>query len=78
MLNKFKIFKLLSISIIFFVISLNVQGETIKQFNIIGNERVSDETIIMFSNLDIGQNIEQDILNEALKDLYLTNYFKDI
>ena len=46
MLNKFKIFKLLSISIIFFVISLNVQGETIKQFNIIGNERVSDETII--------------------------------
>ena len=78
MLNKIKIFKLLSISIIFFVTSLNVQGETIKQFNIIGNERVSDETIIMFSNLDIGQNIEQVILNEALKDLYLTNYFKDI
>ncbi len=78
MLNKIKIFKLLSLSIIFFVISLNAQGETIKKFNIIGNERVSDETIIMFSNLDVGQNIEQDILNEALKDLYSTNYFKDI
>ena len=32
----------------------------------------------MFSNLNIGENIDQNILNDAFKELYYTNYFKDV
>src|SRR6056300_654858 len=43
-----------------------------------GNKRVSDNTIINFSELEIGKNITQEILNESLKKLYDTNFFKDL
>ncbi|MDA9728324.1 outer membrane protein assembly factor BamA, partial [Candidatus Pelagibacter sp.] len=49
-----------------------------KNFQIIGNDRVSNETVIMFSNLKIGQNINSNDLNKSLKDLYSTNYFKNV
>ena len=32
----------------------------------------------MFSDLDIGEEINQQILNKSLKELYSTNYFKDV
>tara|TARA_B100000989_G_scaffold257586_1_gene207217 strand:+ start:8194 stop:10443 length:2250 start_codon:yes stop_codon:yes gene_type:complete len=53
-------------------------SEIIKKFNIMGNERVSKETIIMFSNLQIGDDIDQLKLNNSLKDLYTTNYFNNV
>ena len=78
---KIKIFKykkiILSILLIQFFVS-NLSAEIIKEFNISGNDRVSDETIIMFSNLNIGDKINNSILNESLKELYKTNYFEDV
>ena len=53
-------------------------SDTIKNFVIQGNDRVSNETIVMFSNLDIGENFDQDKLNAALKELYFTDYFSDV
>ena len=53
-------------------------SEIIKKFNIIGNERVSKETIIMFSNLQVGDDIDQLRLNNSLKELYTTNYFNNV
>ena len=53
-------------------------SETIKDFEITGNKRISDQTILMFSDLEIGDEINQIKLNDALKDLYYTDYFKDI
>ena len=74
-----KIYKFFVFLLFFYLSSFNISySETIKKFNIKGNERVSDETIIMFSNLEIGDNIDQDKLNNALKELYKTNYFKNI
>ena len=32
----------------------------------------------MFSNLNVGDNANNDTLNEALKNLYYTDYFKEI
>ena len=60
------------------ILSFNANSDIIKKFSISGNERVSDETIIIFSKLKIGNKINDSILNESLKDLYLTNYFEDI
>ena len=39
---------------------------------------MSKETIIMFSNLNFGETINKNKLNNSLKELYSTNYFKDV
>lgn len=79
MKNKQKFLKIL-LSIIlsqFFIISSAI-SEIIKDFKITGNERLSKETIIMFSNLKIGENVNQNDLNNSLKDLFSTNYFSNL
>ena len=43
-----------------------------------GNERISDETIILFSGLDIGDNLTNKKLNEIIKNLYETNFFENV
>ena len=78
MINKKFLKKLLYI-FIFQIVFINYSNsETIKKFNISGNDRVTDETIIMFSNLEVGDEINVDILNNSLKNIYLTNYFKNV
>ena len=49
-----------------------------KNLKIIGNERLSVETIIMFSELSIKNDISKYDLNKSIKKLYKTNYFEDI
>ena len=49
-----------------------------KNLKIIGNERLSVETIIMFSELNIKNDISNYDLNKSIKKLYKTNYFEDI
>ena len=61
-----------------FFLNHNSFSENIKKFDIQGNDRVSDNTIIIFSNLNIGEKITTENLNRALKELYYTDYFKDI
>ena len=79
MINKKKNFKeiifLIILQLFFFQ---NLKSDTITNFKITGNERVADETIIMFSSLKIGDKINNNVLNEALKKLYYTNYFKNV
>ena len=48
------------------------------EIKILGNERLSLETIIMFSGLNLEREIEKKDLNDAIKKLYKTNYFKII
>ena len=66
--------------IIFFylILQINLKAEVIKEFIINGNDRVADETIIIFSNLNVGDEVTQQNLNETLKELYQTNYFENI
>ena len=66
--------------IIFFylILQINLKAEIIKDFLINGNDRVADETIIIFSNLNVGDEVTQQNLNDTLKELYQTNYFENI
>ena len=73
LIKNFLIILLLSFSII-----KPLNAEIIKEFKINGNNRVSNETVIMFSKLSIGQDVSQFDLNNSLKILYQTNYFKNI
>ena len=74
--NKIIVFFFIVFSNFFF--SNSYSADKLKKFIITGNDRVSDETIIMFSNLEIGQSINDNILNSLIKELYNTNYFKNI
>ena len=53
-----------------------MSSENIKDFNIQGND--SDETIIMFSSLSVEDKINENDLNNDLKKLYYTDYFKQV
>ncbi len=64
--------------IIFFTIySVSFAG-TVKEIQVKGNERVSKESIEMFSNVSIGDTIDKDDLNNILKNIYDSNFFKNV
>ena len=78
MLKLIYLKKILFLTILqFFFFNLSY-SDSIKKFEIYGNDRISDETILMFSDLEIGQDITENDLNDALKELYYTDYFKDV
>ena len=72
-MKKFLIFLFL-----FFLNVGNSQADIIKKIDIIGNDRVSKNTIINFSELKIGDDINPQILNDSLKKLYDTNFFENV
>ena len=79
MKNNYLIYKRYFIYLIFFFFFNNLsKAEVIKEFQIIGNDRVSDQTVIMFSKLEIGDQVDNNSLNLALKEIFSTNYFKDV
>ena len=55
-----------------------LQAEIIDKIKINGNQRVSNETIIMFSQVNVGQSLQQNDLNQILNNLYDTNFFSDV
>ena len=75
-LNKIKFFTLF-FAINCFIITSTL-SEQLKSIHIEGNERLADETIILFSNLKIGDDIDTNIINNTFKKLFETDYFKDL
>ena len=79
MISKDNFFRKNFLIIIFYFFLFKFShAENISNFDIQGNERVSDETVVMFSELDVGDFINQEKLNQALKKLYYTDYFKEV
>ena len=74
---KFKIILLFFLTIQFIVPTL--KAEIINKIDIRGNSRISDETIKVYGNIpEIGENLTKQKLDKILKDLYSTNFFKEI
>ena len=75
-------FKFIKLSILFFLLlfagNKSAISEVVKDFNIIGNDRISKETIIMFSEISLNDDIDNLKLNTTLKNLYETNFFENI
>ncbi len=65
---------------IFLLLSFNFSafGEIVNEFQIKGNERVSKDSIKMFSNINVGDDINKNDLNNILKNIYDTNFFEDV
>ena len=67
-------------SLIFILLfcSNNALSNTLERIDIIGNDRISDETIKLFINVKVNDEIDNDKLNDILKDLYETDFFSDV
>ena len=70
-------FIILLFSIKFLLIN-TAYSEQLRAIEVFGNERLADETIILFSNLNVGDNIDANIVNDTFKTLFDTNYFKNL
>ncbi len=74
-----KIFKLLIVNIILILFLFkSAYSEIINEIKIFGNDRISKETILMFSDIQVKENLDSGNLNKILKNLYNTNFFKDV
>ena len=72
-MNKYLIFLL-----IFFIKINFVNAEVVKSISVSGNDRITDETIIIFSKVNIGDDLIIDDLNDVIKNLYSTDFFKNV
>ena len=68
------ILKIILLTLIFCV---NSKAQTINSIVVNGNERISTETIIMFSDVNKSDVNDQEI-NNILKNLYNTNFFENV
>jgi len=80
MCNKsLKMTKYISLFIlIFFTFFSNLNAEVINQIIIKNNNRISIETIKTYGDIKIGIDYSSNDLNKILKNLYETNFFKNI
>ena len=78
MINKFFIRLLFFLTFFYFsFISISL-SEIVNKFQIEGNQRVSNETIKMFSGIIIGDDVSQSTLNDILKRIYDSNFFDNV
>ena len=75
----FKIYKII-VALIFSltIFSSFSYSEIAKKIEVKGNDRISTETIILFSQVKVNDNISEIELNNIIKNLFETNYFKNV
>jgi len=72
-------FKIISkILILFFLFTETIHAEEFDKILINGNIRISDETILVFSKLPSKKFLDENSINDILKRLYETGFFKNI
>ncbi len=64
--------------LIFLVKISFASAEIVKSISVNGNDRITDETIIVFSKVDIGDNLIINDLNDIIINLYETDFFKNV
>ncbi|MDA9616399.1 hypothetical protein N9S20_03440 [Candidatus Pelagibacter sp.] len=69
---------LFSFILILSFLATRLFAESFVQFNVSGNDRVSKQAIINFSQLKSGVELSNSDLNNALKNIYETNFFEEV
>ncbi len=76
---KISFFKIFFALILCYLFNINLLlAEIVTSIKVDGNKRISDETIKIFSNVSLNENLTNEDLNKILKNLYDTNFFEDI
>ena len=70
--------KILKINLFILFLSTVCNSEIVNSIEVLGNKRISDETIILFSELKKGEDLTEEDINDSIKMLYETNFFKEI
>jgi outer membrane protein insertion porin family len=71
--------KIIKVLIVFFIISgAGNANEKMNKIVIDGNQRISDETIKIYGEIDLKKNINENEINKILKNLYSTNFFENV
>ena len=71
-------FKILVYSLLVIFKTTLLYSEVVNDIQVSGNDRVSKETVILFSEIKKGDDIGSSELNQSLKKLYETNFFEDV
>ncbi len=66
--------------LLFFLFSTKVFSENFSEIKVLGNKRITTETIVLFSGANNlkNKNINENDLNLLLKKLYETDFFEDV
>ncbi len=70
--------KLFIIFLLFTLHKTLLNAEIIKKVQITGNERVSDQTVMIYGDININQNYTEKDINLVLENLYKTNFFENV
>ena len=71
--------KIFAFTIVFFSLFFTTSySEIVKTIEIKGNERISDETVLIFGDVALGKNYEISDVNSLIQKLYETAFFADI
>ena len=76
MKNILKIIYLVFFILVFYANTL--RAEILKEIIIEGNERISEETLIVYGEIQRNKNYTQDEINTVIKNLYDTKFFSKI
>jgi len=74
LLYKFRLYLIIFLTLFSFI--CYAKAEIINKISIEGNQRVSSETIIMFSGVSLNEDLSEKDLNNVLKQLYDSNFFE--
>ena len=66
------------ITLCLFFFNTNSYSEVINKIDVIGNERISLETIVVFGDISIGKDYDVSDVNILIKKLYDTTFFSNI
>ena len=72
----FKIF--LHFIIFYTILTFSVYSKNYNKIIINGNERISNETILVFSEISEDKSLDENSINDILKKLYKSGFFKDV
>ena len=50
-------------------------AEIVKEIKVVGNVRISSETIVMFGDIRVNENYNVQEINELTRQLYDTDFF---
>ena len=53
-------------------------SETVKSIVLDGNDRISEETILMFADVKIGDDLKASEINDILKNIYESEFFNNV
>jgi len=64
--------------IFFFLQFLSLSAEIVKKIDVVGNDRISAETIKVYGEITLGKDYSAFDIDTVLKNLYGTNFFNEI